>query len=109
MVFNHRGHGEEKLGEVYVCGSLLYVEAYKPETRRTLVASVDLKNGKLTDWNPVISVWAIEGWYSSVLAIAIYGDVVFVGGEFFTVSGSNRVNVAAIDRTTGLATPWTAN
>jgi hypothetical protein len=91
---------------VYICG-FRYIEQ-QPEVR-TALASVDMANGNLTDWNPVIEGFQIEGFYPSVTAFAIQGDVVFAGGEFNKVSGSGRTNLAAIDRKTGLATPWSAN
>src|SRR4051812_19544760 len=88
---------------VYLCGFRYIGEP--PETR-TALASVDMMNGNLTDWNPVIEGIQIEGFYPSVTTFAIQGDVVFAGGEFNKVSGSGRTNLAAINRKTGLATSW---
>jgi trimeric autotransporter adhesin len=76
---------------------------------RRFLAAVDTKNGKLTEWNPTIEGFQIEGFRPAVLAIADQSDVIFVGGEFNKVSGSNRTNLAAVDRKTGLATSWAAN
>src|SRR5437867_800915 len=38
--------------------------------------------------------------------MAISGNTVYVGGQFTSVGGRSQVGIAALDATTGLATPW---
>ncbi len=40
-----------------------------------------------------------------MLALAVHGPV-YAGGSFLTIGGQSRVNLAAIDPSTGLATSW---
>lgn len=60
-------------------------------------------DGSVDDWDP-----AADG---TVYAIGVNGRTVYVGGSFGIVGGSVRPNIAALDASTGLATPWspTAN
>jgi hypothetical protein len=44
-----------------------------------------------------------------VFALAVHGGTVFAGGSFISIGGQAREYVAALDRTTGLATAWNAN
>jgi len=43
---------------------------------------------------------------TEVLALAVAGDVVYVGGGFSAIGGEVRAQVAALDAATGLALPW---
>lgn len=42
----------------------------------------------------------------SVYAIVAVGNTIYIGGEFSSVGGQSRSNVAAIDATTGRVTSW---
>ncbi len=57
--------------------------------------SVDLS------WNPNLN--------NAVLAIAVSGSTVYLGGQFSTVGGTARNFAAAVDATTGIATDWDPN
>ena len=39
-------------------------------------------------------------------ALAVIGDTVYVGGEFTSVVGTRRKNIAAIDAASGKPTAW---
>ncbi|HEX7881024.1 MAG TPA: hypothetical protein VF720_16560 [Candidatus Eisenbacteria bacterium] len=65
-------------------------------------ASFDATNGQLTSWTPSIGT-ALGGVKCMTIGA---GGVVHIGGNFTSVSGSSRLNLAAIDPATGLATPW---
>ena len=46
---------------------------------------------------------------SYVRALAAAGSTVYVGGQFGSVGGQPRTNLAAVDTTTGTATDWNPN
>jgi hypothetical protein len=51
-----------------------------------------------------------QGWKPSadqdVLAIAVSGNLVYVGGEFQNIDGQRRNRIAALDKTNGQISPW---
>lgn len=70
-------------------------------------ASVDLATGGVEGWNPNI---ATENFLPpTVSALAVDEHAVFLGGTFSKAGSSNRVNIAAVDAATGLATSWDAH
>jgi hypothetical protein len=67
-----------------------------------------VSNGAATAWNPDAN--------SSVEAIEVSGNIVYVGGTFTptlvvpnSIGGAPRNNIAALDASTGLATSWDPN
>ena len=73
------------------------VPPYNTVARQRL-AAIDLSTGDPTAWNP--------GADGQVLALAVHGDDVFVGGQQVQCGGASRPNLSVIGRTTGLATTW---
>jgi hypothetical protein len=69
--------------------------------RRVDLAAVDLATGDFTDWAPVVDTGG-----DSVSALAVSGGTLYVGGEFNSVNGEARDNIAAIDLATGATLPW---
>ena len=67
-------------------------------TARQRLAAIDLNTGAPTAWNP--------GADGQVLALAVNGNEVFVGGQQVQCGGASRPNLSVISRTTGLATNW---
>lgn len=65
---------------------------------RQRLAAIDLSTGDPTAWNP--------GADGQVLALAVSGDDVFVGGQQVQCGGASRPNLSVIGRTTGFATAW---
>jgi outer membrane protein assembly factor BamB len=57
-----------------------------------------LADGRVSAWDPAPS--------AGVYALAISGPIVYAGGSFATIGGQARNRIAALDATTGLATPW---
>lgn len=88
--------------QIYAGGSFTQVGA----STRNRIAAINTTTGAATAWNPNGS----GGFSPGVNAIA-FGATgpVYVGGEFTTIGGQTRNNVAAIDAATGLATAWNPN
>jgi hypothetical protein len=94
---------------LYIGGSFFSVNGVE----RWRLAAVDRLSGELTAWNPKL------GTANMVNALASSGGVIYVGGVFELVNaavvpgtglrGEPRRNLAAVDATTGLATPWNPN
>ncbi|OQB69941.1 MAG: Fibronectin type III domain protein [Spirochaetes bacterium ADurb.Bin133] len=72
---------------------------------RNYIAAIDITTGLATDWNPDAS----GDYYAHVYTLAVSGSNVYVGGNFDSIGGKSRRNIAAIDITTGLATDWDPN
>ena len=72
---------------------------------RSHIAAVDASVGQATSWNPVTST--SNG--ATINAICTYGNKLYAGGYFTSLSGQSRNYIAAIDLTTGAISPWNAN
>ena len=59
------------------------------------LAALDATTGAAIAWNP-----------TTVSALAVSGDTVYVGGGFTQIGGQARNNIAALDAGTGAATAW---
>jgi hypothetical protein len=75
--------------------------------QRPLVAALDGSSGAVLPWNA--SATAGGGSESAVNALGLSGQTLYVGGQFTTMGGAERENLAAIDAATGLATPFRAD
>ena len=97
-------------GEVYACvtdgaGGWYIGGAF------TAVASVPrqglarvLADGSVSNWDPAPS-W--DGFNPpAVYALALNGNILYVGGTFFRIGGAHRSGIAALDVASGNATPW---
>jgi trimeric autotransporter adhesin len=85
-------------GALYMGGDFLTVGG---ESRNGLAAA-DNSHGSVLAWNP-----APQSTESArVEALLVSGDLVYVGGEFKTMGGAARGNVAAVGATSGTATSW---
>jgi hypothetical protein len=72
------------------------------DATRWRVAALSKTTGTPTAWNP----GALDGGGRSVKALAVDGDLVYVGGHFDTMGGAARDGLAAIRASDGTATPW---
>jgi hypothetical protein len=70
------------------------------------IAALDAATGAVTAWNPGADM---GGNPSSVLAVAVSGTTVYVGGDFSFCGGRERFNIAALDAATGGAMDWSPN
>jgi hypothetical protein len=73
---------------------------------RSMAASVDLPSGLVDAWDPGVDSVTLVA--PTVFALAEDGNTIYLGGVFTTVGASSRVNLAAVDATTGLTTSWDA-
>lgn len=86
-------------GKLFVGGDFSSASA----TTRNYAASFNLLSagsspGALTSWNPNAD--------STVWRIAPSGSTVYIAGDFSTVGGSARPNLAVVDGATGAVTSW---
>lgn len=75
-------------------------------TNRTRVAAIDAFTGRATAWNPGLGLFRAETRPSSVQALEVVGDRVFIGGEFNRVQGVDRRDLVAVDAPTGQLLAW---
>ena len=91
---------------VYLGGLFNGANAINGSVTRNRAAAVDATTGVATGWNPDVG-------NGVVMALAVSGSTVYLGGNF---SGANAINgsltrnrAAAVDATTGVATAWNPN
>ncbi|HUL98460.1 MAG TPA: PQQ-binding-like beta-propeller repeat protein [Mycobacterium sp.] len=72
---------------------------------RTGLAAVGAVTGALTSWDPH-PAHSYSYPYPYVLSLTVQGDTVYVGGNFDTIGGQDRISLAALDAATGGATAW---
>lgn len=87
---------------ITVAGNTVYVGGWFAHMRglpqHRVLAAVDATTGDVRPW---------QGERNGIVdAIVVKDDTVYVGGLFSTMGGQPRLNLAAIDATTGLATDW---
>jgi len=83
---------------LYVGGAFNRINGNVP---RNLLAAFDTTTGSRTGWDPDATGYG-------VYALAVSGDTVYVGGNFWEINGGAVFpqNLAAVDASIGLATPW---
>jgi hypothetical protein len=87
-------------GKIYLGGAF---DSAGGQRRRSL-AACDSVTGALSDWNPN----PIPD-NSSITALSIVDDKVYVSGSFNNIGGANRNKIACLDTFTGAALPWNPN
>ena len=118
---------------IVVSGGIVYVggmfSVIGGQTRR-YVAALDPVTGAATSWYPhasgivappestdAVDAGAHAGSITGpnpprtlkefgVLALAVSGGTVYIGGDFTSVAGATRYNIAALDAATGALTAW---
>jgi hypothetical protein len=78
---------------IYVGGDFTAAVVDGKQVKRSRLAAIDAKTGRLLDWAP-----AADG---TVRAIATAGGAVYVGGAFGTIGATRRDSLAKLDGTTG--------
>lgn len=74
--------------------------------RRNLVAALDGRTGRVTDWDPQADTAVPNDYVVFVRSIAIHGTTVYIGGQFTHMGSEQRRNLAALDMRTARVTPW---
>ncbi|QBB71765.1 hypothetical protein ELE36_16160 [Pseudolysobacter antarcticus] len=84
---------------VYVGGAFLTVNG----EARTRLAAFSIADGSLTNWDPQLA----DGIFgSNVNALAISGNTIYVGGGYTGVRGVARHNLAGINMSDAMPTPF---
>ncbi|MBI5710255.1 MAG: T9SS type A sorting domain-containing protein [Candidatus Eisenbacteria bacterium] len=91
-----------KGGVVYVGGGFGTIG----NRRRNLIAAVDGRTGRATDWDPQADTADPGNYGLFVRSIAIHGHTVYIGGRFTHLGAEQRSNLAALDLRTARPTPW---
>ena len=68
------------------------------------IAAMDLGTGGLTSWQPRLT--GSTGLQPEITALARSGSTVYLGGDFARAGSKPRIEVAAVDATTGQVTSW---
>ncbi len=83
---------------VYVGGDFTHIGGQA----RNALAALDATTGLATAWNAATA----GGGRPSVRVLRLSGQTLYVGGNFTSIGGAARNNLAALGITTGLATAW---
>jgi trimeric autotransporter adhesin len=101
------GTADPRVYALVVSGSTVYVgggfSIISGQSRRGL-AALNASSGAATSWNP-----APGGPWPAILALALSGNTIYVGGDFATMGGQTRNCIAALDATSGSVTGWNPN
>jgi hypothetical protein len=88
---------------VYVGGIFISIGG---KARHNL-AAVSRSSGTATSWNPHPTIDSTDSFPEpQIFDLRVTGSTVYVGGYFDHVGGRTRHLIAALDATTGVATPW---
>jgi len=90
-----------------VAGTTVYAGGYFTHVGgqgRNYIAALDSTTGIATAWNP--SAGGGSSANLNVDALAVSGNTVYAGGEFISIGGQTRLEIAALDATSGAATSW---
>ncbi len=83
---------------------------YTGSTARRGFARLAQSNAAVSDWGPQVSLLKPSPFgnagNATSYAIGVTPGVLLLGGDFVSIGGVNRGRIAAIDLTTGQATPW---
>lgn len=83
---------------LYLGGDFTSVTSGGRAQARSRLAAVDARSGDLLPWVPTAD--------GRVLALAVAGSTVYVGGGFGQVGGANRTGLASVDSGTGEVTAF---
>jgi predicted small secreted protein len=86
---------------------------------RNFIAALDATTGNALAWNPnanggqagevVLTFANLVSEGPGVYSLAVSGSTVYAGGNFTSIGGQSRNNIAALDATTGNALAWNPN
>jgi hypothetical protein len=73
---------------------------------RHRVAAVHADSGLATDWNANLGLTLPCRGESSISSLEVFGNTVYMAGEFASAGNETRRDVAAVDLTSGQVLPW---
>lgn len=93
------------LKDLHTVGNRLIGIPSRPYPSR--LVSVDLSTGAVSEFGPTFS-WVAGGstFPAHLVALAVKGDVAYVGGAFNRAAGESRESLAAINLANGKLTTW---
>jgi Immunoglobulin I-set domain/Immunoglobulin domain len=87
---------------VYVGGSFTNLGG----ATRYRAGAVDIDSGLATEWNPNFEAVEAAGAASSIQDLALFGNTIFLAGEFSGVDGRFRRDLVSVDATSGRLLAW---
>lgn len=87
---------------VYVAGRFSAIGG----VARARVGAVHSSSGQALAWDPKLSLFRTGTLPSSVQALEVSGNTVFIGGEFNSAAATPRRDLLAVDSTTGTLMSW---
>lgn len=94
---------------IVVAGSTVYVGGEFSRIGgqpRNALAALSTVTGLATSWDA--AAVGVNFW-PGVNVLKLSGQTLYIGGGFSSIGGQARTNLAALDVSTGLATPWSPN
>ncbi len=94
-----------------IAGPIIYAggwfEIIEGQPRPHLAAiTLQSSRGDVLPWNPNAQKVESSSLSAPVYTLSISGDAIYAGGDFTSIGGKTRNNLAALDIATGKATPW---
>jgi trimeric autotransporter adhesin len=96
-----------RVNAIVVSGATLYAGGVFTSMNgqpRNRIAALDAASGNVTAWNP-----DANNIVFSLAVDRIIVSTVYAGGLFTNIGGQSRINIAALDTTTGAALSWNPN
>ena len=98
--------GSDLVYAIAVSGGLVYVggefQAFAGQPRKRL-AALDVSSGNLAGWNPGATSSSGD---AKVYTLLLDGPTLYVAGDFESVGGRQRSNLAALDALSGVPNTW---
>lgn len=97
-------NADSEVRALLISGSLVYAGGFFTNIggqARGHVAALAMADGSATSWNPDVGPPQ-----SNVLALALSGSTIYAGGDFSTVGGVARSNIAGINTGDGMPTAF---
>lgn len=104
-VSNWTADTDGRVNALLLDGDVLYVGGRFERvagSERSCLAAVHARSGAVEAWDPEVA--GVGHDLTTVLALALRDNVLYVGGDFARIGGADRLNLGAVDHATGVAT-----